>query len=85
MAIEDRIARLNQLLVGWANYFSLGAVSPAYRAIDQHVARRVRQWLCDKFGVCGRGTKRFSDDYLYRDLGLVQLTKRRGSLPWARA
>ena len=85
MAIRDRVARLNQLLVGWANYFSLGAVSPAYRAIDQHVARRVRQWLCDKFGVGGRGTKRFSDDYLYRDLGLVQLTKRRGNLPWAKA
>jgi group II intron reverse transcriptase/maturase len=84
-AVGDCVAGLNQVLVGWANYFSLGTVSPAYRAIDQHVARRVRQWLCDKFGVRGRGTKRFSDDYLYRDLGLVQLTKRRGNIPWARA
>lgn len=84
-AVGDRIARLNQLLVGWANYFSLGTVSPAYRAIDQHVARRVRQWLGDKFGVEGRGSKRFTDDYLCRDLGLVRLAKRRGNLPWARA
>lgn len=84
MAIEDRVTRLNQVLVGWANYFSLGSVSPAYRAIDQHVARRVRQWLCDKLGVSGRGTKRFSDDYLYRELGVVRLTGRRGIVPWAK-
>jgi group II intron reverse transcriptase/maturase len=85
MAIGDRVARLNQLLVGWGNYFSMGAVSSAYRAIDQHVARRVRQWLCDKFVVRGRGTKRFSDDYLYQELGLVRLAGRRGNIPWARA
>jgi len=85
MAVGDCVARLNQLLVGWANYFSRGTVGPAYRAIDQHVARRVRQWLREKFGVSGHGAARFSDDYLYRDLGLVQLTKRRGNVPWARA
>jgi RNA-directed DNA polymerase len=85
MGIGDRVARLNQLLVGWSNYFSLGTVSPAYRAIDQHIARRVRQWLRDKFGVKGRGTKRFSDDYLYRELSLVRLAGRRGNIPWARA
>ena len=85
MAVEERVARLNQLLIGWANYFSLGTVSPAHRAIDQHVARRVRQWLCDKFGAGGRGTKRFSDDYLYRELGVVRLTGRRGNIPWAKA
>lgn len=85
MDARARVVDLNQLLVGWATYFSLGAVSQAYRAIDQHVARRLRQWLCNKFGVGGRGPKRFSDDYLYRDLGLVQLTKRRGNIPWARA
>jgi hypothetical protein len=85
MAVEDRVRRLNQLLVGWANYFSLGAVSPAYRAIDQHVACRVRQWLCDKFAVRGRGTKQFSNECLERELGLARLTRRRGSLPWAKA
>jgi Group II intron, maturase-specific domain len=85
MGIGDRVARLNQLLVGWSNYFSLGTVSPAYRAIDQHVARRVRQWLRAKFRVNGRGTKRFSDDYLYRELGLVRLAGRRGNIPWAKA
>src|SRR5438876_10560110 len=33
---EAQITRLNQMLVGWATYFCLGPVSPAYRAIDWH-------------------------------------------------
>ena len=45
------IGRLNRKLVGWANYFRLGPVSAAYRAIDQHVTRRLRQWLCRKHKV----------------------------------
>ncbi len=35
MEIEDRVARLNRLLLGWSNYFCLGPVSRAYRAIDR--------------------------------------------------
>ena len=42
----DRLmARLNRLLTGWANYFTLGQVSPACVAIDRHATRRLRQWL----------------------------------------
>ena len=36
------VARLNRLLTGWANYFTLGQVSPAYVAIDRHATRRLR-------------------------------------------
>ena len=35
-------ARLNRLLDGWANSFTLGQVRPAYAAIDRHAARRLR-------------------------------------------
>ena len=48
---EVVVARLNRVLTGWANYFSLGQVSPAYRAVDQHTMRRLRQWLCRKHKV----------------------------------
>ena len=34
--VEDRVARLNRKLLGWSNYFCLGPVSQAYRAIDRH-------------------------------------------------
>jgi RNA-directed DNA polymerase len=85
MTAQDRVTRLNTLLEGWANYFSLGTVSRAYRAIDSHVTRRLRQWLRAKHGFAGAGTKRFSDEVLHRELGLVDVTCRRGNLPWATA
>ncbi len=48
LSAEDMVARLNRLLTGWANYFALGQVSPAYRTVNQHATRRLRQWLCRK-------------------------------------
>jgi group II intron reverse transcriptase/maturase len=82
---EDRVVRLNRLLVGWSNYFRLGPVSKAYRSVDSHTRRRLRQWLCAKHKVQGRGTARFPDEYLYRELGLVRLAARTHSFPWANA
>ncbi len=82
---EIVVARLNRRLRGWANYFRLGPVSPAYRAVDRHVTRRLRQWLCRKHKVPGRGTARFPDAYLYDQLGLVRLPLLTRNLPWANA
>ena len=82
---QDRVVRLNRLLRGWANYFCLGPVSKAYRAIDAHARYRLRRWLCRKHKVQGQGITRFPDDYLYRTLGLVRLGPRTHNLPWAKA
>lgn len=82
---EDRVARLNRLMRGWANYFHLGPVSKAYRSVDRHATRRLRQWLRAKHKVRGEGTSRFSDQYLYDELGLVRLQQRTRSFPWATA
>ena len=82
---QDRVVRLNRLLRGWANYFCLGPVSKAYRAVDAHARYRLRRWLCRKHKVQGQGTTRFPDDYLYRTLGLVRLEPRTHNLPWAKA
>jgi RNA-directed DNA polymerase len=71
---DELVGRLNSRLRGWANYFCLGSVSNAYRAVDSHVTNRLRQWLCGKHKVPGRGTTRFPDKYLYQTLGLVRLT-----------
>ena len=48
---EVVVGRLNRLLTGWANYFTLGQVSPACEAVDRHATRRLRQWLCRKHQV----------------------------------
>jgi RNA-directed DNA polymerase len=84
-AVEDRVARLNQLLLGWSNYFCLGPVSQAYRAIDRHGRHRLRQWLCAKHQVKSRGTSRFPDQHLNDELGLIRLSERTRSFPWAKA
>jgi RNA-directed DNA polymerase len=80
MEPAELVRRLNRQLRGWANYFCLGA-SQAYRAVDLHVTRRLRRWLCKKHTVPGRGTSRFPDDYLYQQLGLVRLPMLRRNLP----
>ena len=54
----DRVAKINRMLIGWSNYFCLGPVSHAYNAVDRHVCRRLRQWLCAKHKVQGQGTSR---------------------------
>src|SRR6202163_701615 len=77
------VAKLNRLIIGWANYFCLGPVSKAYRAVEQHTRRRLRQWLCAKHRVPGTGTARYPDDLLHEKFGLVRLAPRTASLPWA--
>ncbi|MEF8723607.1 MAG: group II intron maturase-specific domain-containing protein [Candidatus Accumulibacter delftensis] len=82
---EVVVGRLNRKLTGWANYFCLGPVSPVYRAINTHVTQRLRRWLCKKHKVPGKGRRRYPDQYLHKQLGLVNLPARTHDLPWAKA
>ena len=81
----EQVARLNRMLVGWANYFCLGPVSRAYAAIDRHARYRLRRWLCAKHKESGQGRKAFPARYLHQVLGLVGLAPRTSSFPWADA
>ena len=84
-SVETRVRSLNRLMTGWAHYFCLGPVSPAYAAVEHHACRRLRQWLCRKHKLQGLGTARYPDLYLWNELGLLQLTVRTRSFPWANA
>jgi group II intron reverse transcriptase/maturase len=81
--VEQLVGGLNRALIGWANYFCLGPVSRAYRAVDQHTRRRLRQWLCAKYKVQNTGTTRYPDEVLHQEFGLVRLAERTASFPWA--
>jgi RNA-directed DNA polymerase len=80
---EALVMKLNREIIGWANYFCLGPVSKAYRAVEQHTRRRLRQWLRAKHKLPGMGTARYPDEALHDVYGLVRLSKRTASFPWA--
>jgi RNA-directed DNA polymerase len=79
------VTKLNRTMCGWANYFCLGPVSTAYRAVDGYATMRLRQWLRTKHKLSGRANGMFPDTYLYGALGLVRLDKRTRNFPWAKA
>ena len=85
LSSEVMVESLNRTIVGWANYFSLGHVSPAYRAVNQHAVRRLRQWLCRKHKVRSGGLVRFPEERLRKDYGLVNLTRKTMGFPSAKA
>jgi RNA-directed DNA polymerase len=74
-------SRLNRLLRGWSAYFSYGALASAYQATDDHVYDRVRNFLCKRHKVSGRGTRRFSRETVYEELGVLRLRRGRGVSP----
>lgn len=81
---EEVIGAINAELRGWANYFSLGPVSNAYRAVDSHTRYRLRQWLCAKHKIKGQGRGSYPAEHLYERLGLLRLTRLTANLPWAK-
>lgn len=82
---EEMVTRLNQKLGGWANYFCLGPVTPAYRFLDRYTTTRLRRWLCKKHKQRSGGIKRYPDEYLYQQLGLIRLPLLPQGFPWAKA
>jgi len=72
---KELVLRLNRRMRGWANYFSLGPVHHAYRAVDRYITERLRRWLCRKHGLRTRNTSQYSYQHLYHELGLVHLPK----------
>jgi hypothetical protein len=59
-------------LRGWSNYFCYGTRRSAFRSIDGYAYERVRDFLARRHKVVGRGTRRFSSEVVYGELGLLR-------------
>ncbi len=79
------VGKLNRRLRGWANYYQVGTVSRAYRAIDSYTTMRLRRWLRNKHKLRCSGYRYYSDSYLYETLGLVRLSRLGCAVPWVKA
>ena len=82
---EMVVERLNRIMIGWANYYCLGQVGPAYNAVDRHAVRRLRRWLCIKYKRRDGKKVRFPTQQLYVEYGLVRMLEMGKGLPSATA
>ncbi len=70
---EDVCQQLNRKLRGWRQYFNCGSKGRAYKAVDEYVYDRVRNFLRRRHKVSSQGTRQFPGERVYGSLGVLRL------------
>lgn len=72
---DEVVVDLNAVLRGCAAHFSCGTRLMAYRAVEHDVVDRVRHFLRRRHKVSTRGTRRFSAEVIFGELGVFDLRR----------
>ncbi|BDU49475.1 group II intron maturase-specific domain-containing protein [Haliovirga abyssi] len=64
------VNELNTTLRGWVNYFSIGNSSKCFSYVRNYVEKKLRRYLMKQRGKKGYGWKKWSNDWLYNEIGL---------------
>jgi len=62
---------LNRKLGGWNNYFCYGTLTRVRREVDYYVLNRVRHFHKRRSKLSGRGTRRFSKEKVFGEMGVL--------------
>ncbi len=68
--VDRVIALINPVLRGWVNYFRVGQASRCFGYVKDWVEKKIRRHLMRAHKRPGFGWKRWSRQWLYRQLGL---------------
>ena len=70
-SIKEALERIRPVIVGWVNYFRVGNSRRAFDWIRFEIMRKIRRFAMKQKGRPGCGWKRWSNEAIYKEWGLV--------------
>jgi RNA-directed DNA polymerase len=70
-SLKDVLERIRPVIVGWVNYFRVGNSRRAFGWIRFEMMRKIRRFVMKQKGRPGCGWKRWSNETIYKEWGLV--------------
>jgi RNA-directed DNA polymerase len=69
--LSDVLDQIRPVIVGWVNYFRVGNARRAFGWIRFEIMRKIRRFAMKQKGRRGCGWKRWSNEAIYKEWGLV--------------
>jgi RNA-directed DNA polymerase len=69
--LRDVLDQIRPVVVGWVNYFRVGNARRAFDWIRFEMMRKIRRFVMKQKGRRGCGWKRWSNETIYKEWGLV--------------
>jgi RNA-directed DNA polymerase len=74
--LRDVLEQIRPVIAGWVNYFRVGHSRRAFDWIRFEIMRKIRRFAMKRKGRPGCGWKRWSNETIYKDWGLVSRGKK---------